>query len=132
MAVNLAILRPLVSPDMPRYTVHVHRAAGLLHASFKPRLATTPLRFANPLPPSAWIKSFHLQAVGDARHTKKDRQRGVPSPTHPDPVTKGRRAAGVDLLSNLQLCHKHRGLLGAATFSALDGGTQMLFFEGKP
>ncbi len=27
------------------------------------RLTTTPLRFANPSPPSGWIEDFHLQAV---------------------------------------------------------------------
>jgi hypothetical protein len=31
----------------------------------------TPLRFANPSPPSGWIEDFHLQAVDHARHTKK-------------------------------------------------------------
>ena len=34
------------------YPVLVHRLAPLLHASFRPRLATTPLRFANSSPPS--------------------------------------------------------------------------------
>jgi hypothetical protein len=43
----------------------------LLHASFRPRLATTPLRFANPSPPSGWMEDFHLQAVDHARHTEK-------------------------------------------------------------
>src|ERR1700758_327645 len=56
-------------PGRPRYPVLVHRAAVLLHASFRPRLATTPLRFANPSPPSGWIEDFHLQAVDHARHT---------------------------------------------------------------
>src|SRR5207253_10819906 len=51
------------------YPVLVHRRAPLLHASFRPRLATTPLRFANPSPPSGWIEDFHLQAVDHARHT---------------------------------------------------------------
>ena len=27
-----------------------------------------PLRFTNPSPPSGWVKDFHLQAVGHARH----------------------------------------------------------------
>jgi hypothetical protein len=31
----------------------------------------TPLRFANPSPPSGWIEDFHLQAVDHARHTRK-------------------------------------------------------------
>ena len=51
------------------YLVLVHRLALLLHASFRPRLTTTPLRFANPSPPSGWIEDFHLQAVEYARHT---------------------------------------------------------------
>jgi hypothetical protein len=69
MAVDFAIRISLVRPGRPRYPVFVHRAAALLHASFRPRLATTPLRFANPSPPSGWIKDFHLQAVDHARHT---------------------------------------------------------------
>ncbi|MGO8735186.1 MAG: hypothetical protein ACLQVM_20605, partial [Terriglobia bacterium] len=39
-------------------------------ASFRPRLTTTPLRFANPSPPSGWVEDFHLQAVEHARHTR--------------------------------------------------------------
>jgi len=35
----------------------------------------TPLRFANPSPPSGWIEDFHLQAVDHARHTEKTPQR---------------------------------------------------------
>jgi hypothetical protein len=31
----------------------------------------TPLRFANPSPPSGWIEDFHLQAVDHARHTEQ-------------------------------------------------------------
>jgi hypothetical protein len=30
----------------------------------------TPLRFANPSPPSGWVEDFHLQAVDHARHTR--------------------------------------------------------------
>jgi hypothetical protein len=47
----------------------VHRPAALLHASFRPHLAVTPLRFANPLPSSGWVKDFHLQAVVHTRRT---------------------------------------------------------------
>jgi hypothetical protein len=52
---DFAISSSLVRPGRPRYPIFVHRAAALLHASFRPRLATTPLRFANPSPPSGWI-----------------------------------------------------------------------------
>src|SRR5438094_8552187 len=70
MTVDFAITCSLVRPGRPRYPVLVHRAAALLRASFRLRLATTPLRFANPSPPSGWIEDFHLQAVVHARHTK--------------------------------------------------------------
>src|SRR5882672_1783938 len=71
MTVDFAIGCSLVRPGRPRYPVFVHRAAALLHAFFRPQLAMTPLRFANPSPPSGWIEDFHLQAVVHARHTKK-------------------------------------------------------------
>lgn len=71
MTLDFAITCPLVRPGRPRYPVLVHRAAALLHASFRPHLAMTPLRFANPSPPSGWIEDFHLQAVDHARHTNK-------------------------------------------------------------
>ena len=69
MTMDFAISCSLVRPGRPRYPVLVHRVAALLHASFRPHLATTPLRFANPSPPSGWIEDFHLQAVDHARHT---------------------------------------------------------------
>src|SRR3954467_1265931 len=71
MAMDFAISSSLVRPGRPRYPLLVHQAAALLHASFRPRLAATPLRFANPSPPSGWVEDFHLQAVDHARHTKK-------------------------------------------------------------
>ena len=74
MAADFAIIRSLVRPGRPRYPVLIHQTAALLHASFRPRLATTPLRFANPSPPSGWVEDFHLQAVDHARHTKKRRR----------------------------------------------------------
>jgi len=52
------------------YPVLVHRLAHLLHASFRPHLAATPLRFANPSPPSGRVGDSHPQAVEHARHTK--------------------------------------------------------------
>jgi hypothetical protein len=73
MAVDFAISGSLVRPGRPRDPVLVHRAAALLHASFRPHLAMTPLRFANPSPPSGWIEDFHLQAVDHARHTTTER-----------------------------------------------------------
>ena len=71
MTVDFAITCSLVRPGRPRYPVLVHRAAALLHASFRRNLAIPPLRFANPSPPSGWIEDFHLQAVDHARHTEK-------------------------------------------------------------
>src|SRR5207244_6547045 len=55
--------------------VFVHRLARLLHASFRPSVAGTPLRFAITSPPSGCEKDFHLRAVEHARHTKKGRSR---------------------------------------------------------
>src|ERR1035441_2337083 len=53
------------------YPVLVHRLASLLHAAFRPRLATTPLRFAITSPPSGCEGDLHPQAVKHARHTNK-------------------------------------------------------------
>ena len=39
MAVDFAVVSLLVRPGRPRYPVLVHRAAALLHASFRPHLA---------------------------------------------------------------------------------------------
>jgi hypothetical protein len=72
MTVDFAISCSLVRPGRPRYPVLVHRAADLLHAFFRPHLAMTPLRFANPSPSSGWVEDFHLQAVVHTRHTTKN------------------------------------------------------------
>jgi hypothetical protein len=48
-------------------------------ASFRPRLTTTPLHFANPSPPSGRVEDFHLQTVVHARHTMKG-PGGMPGP----------------------------------------------------
>ena len=69
MTMDFAIISSLVRPGRPRYSVFVHRAAALLHASLRPHLTMAPLRFANPSPPSGWIEDSHLQAVDHARHT---------------------------------------------------------------
>src|ERR1700692_3945428 len=71
MTVDFAITCSLVRPGRPRYPVFVHRVGALLHGFFRPPLAMTPSRFANPPPPSAWIEDFHLQAVVHTRHTGK-------------------------------------------------------------
>src|SRR5438132_12740819 len=51
--------------------VLVHRLVRLLHASFRPRLTATPLRFAITSPPSGCEGDFHPHAVEPARHTSK-------------------------------------------------------------
>src|SRR5262245_44638486 len=69
---DFAINCLLVRPGRPRYPVLVHRAAALLHASFRRHLTMPPLRFANPSPSSGWIEDFHLQAVDQcSAHNKK-------------------------------------------------------------
>jgi hypothetical protein len=46
MTVDFAITGSLVRPGRLSYSVLVHKAAALLHASFRYHLAMTPLRFA--------------------------------------------------------------------------------------
>src|SRR5690348_7081922 len=52
--------------------VLVHRLVRLLHASFRPSVAGTPLRFSITSPPSGCEGDFHPRAVEHARHTKKE------------------------------------------------------------
>src|SRR3954447_8479304 len=51
------------------YPISVRQVAASLHASFRPRLAVTPLRFARTSPPSGCAGDLHPQAVEHARHT---------------------------------------------------------------
>ena len=69
MDLGFASFGPLARCRRPRHPVLVHRLAPLLHASFRPRLTTAPLRFAITSPPSGCEEDFHLQAVDHARHT---------------------------------------------------------------
>ena len=112
MTVDFAIICSLVRPGRPRYPVLVHRAAALLHASFRPHLAVTPLRFANPSPPSGWIEDFHLQAVDHTRHTKRDPGLSVPGAKKgtwiggfSDSVPCDRSAPPVELVVQARLDH---------------------------
>jgi hypothetical protein len=68
---GFAICCPLARHRRPHHPVLVHRPACLLHASSRPHLAVTPLRFARPSPPSGWSEDFHLQAVEHPRRTTK-------------------------------------------------------------
>src|SRR5262249_21810892 len=96
MALDFATTCSLVRPGRPHYPVLVHRAAVLLHASFRRHLATTPLRFANPSPPSGWIEDFHLQAVDHARHNRdRGASRDASPPTPPDIRVRIRRFDGL-------------------------------------
>src|ERR1700730_5800424 len=84
MEMSFAIRCPLAPHRRPHYPVLVHRLAPLLHASFRPRLATTSLRFAITSPPSGCEEDLHLQAVDHARHTNRHRGSGHPlSPATP-------------------------------------------------
>jgi hypothetical protein len=51
--------------------VSVRQVAVWLHASFRRRLTTSPLRFASTSPPSGCAEDLHPQAVEHARHTSK-------------------------------------------------------------
>jgi hypothetical protein len=79
MEMGFAASCPLAQCRRPRHPVLVHRLAPLLHASFRHRLTTTPLRFAITSPPSGCEEDFHLQAVKHARHTRKRAARRLPS-----------------------------------------------------
>ena len=68
---GFAVLCQLAPHRRPHHPVLVHRLASLIHASFRPRLATTPLRFSSPSPPPGWAGDFHPQAVEHVRHTKQ-------------------------------------------------------------
>src|ERR1700758_2279923 len=68
---DFAVMCPLALHRRPLHPVLVHRLALLIHASFGPRLATTPLRFSSPSPPPGWAADLHPQAVEHVRHTQK-------------------------------------------------------------
>jgi hypothetical protein len=68
---GFAVLCQFAPHRRPPHPVLVHRLAPLIHASFRPRLATTPLRFSSPSPPPGWAGDFHPLAVEHVRHTKK-------------------------------------------------------------
>ena len=60
--------RPLLDMDFASIrlfcllAVRIRQVMTLFHTSFSPRLTTTPLRFANPSPPSGWVEDPNLQA----------------------------------------------------------------------
>jgi hypothetical protein len=51
----------------------IARSASLLRASFRPRPAARPLRFAITSPPSGCEEDLHLPAVDPAGHTKNEK-----------------------------------------------------------
>src|SRR2546425_4011037 len=92
---GFAVLCQLAPHRRPHHPVLVHRLAPLIHASFRPRLTTTPLRFSSPSPPPGWAGDFHPLAVEHVRHTeespgRKPRERllsdRVPQGRHPTPA----------------------------------------------
>src|SRR5437667_7583848 len=56
---GFAVVCQLAPHRRPHHPVLVHRLAPLIHASFRLRLATTPLRFSSPSPPPGWAGDFH-------------------------------------------------------------------------
>ena len=67
--------RPAKSASYPPL---VRRIAALLHASFGPRRAATPLRFAHPSPPSGWMEDLHPKALDRCVAHKKGAARRPP------------------------------------------------------
>ncbi len=90
---GFAVLCQLAPHRRPHHPVLVHRLAPLIHASFRPRLATTPLRFSSPSPPPDWAGDFHPQAVEHVRHTKHKARRS------PCPHSQHKRQFNLDLLA---------------------------------
>jgi hypothetical protein len=80
------LARPTVIASHP---ILVHRVAVSIHASFRPRLTTTPLRFTCPSPPSGWTGDLHPQANQHARHTCKKPSENMVSEGSRDPVMSG-------------------------------------------
>src|SRR5215472_13736748 len=68
---DFTITCSLVPHRRPLHPGPVHRLSLLIHASFRPRLTTTPLRFSSPSPPPGWTGDFHPLAVEHVRHTTK-------------------------------------------------------------
>src|SRR3954471_22011769 len=79
------------------YPVSVRQVAASLHASFRPRLAATPLRFARTSPPSGCAGDLHPQAVEHARHTTKPLRGRAPSATPSFPSLPGSRPLLTDV-----------------------------------
>ena len=61
---RVALGRAETRQPTPQVTPYPSRGA-----SFRRRLATTPLRLAHPSPPSGWVEDSHLQATKHVRHT---------------------------------------------------------------
>jgi hypothetical protein len=83
------------------YPVSVRRVAILLHASFRPRLTATPLRFANTSPPSGCAGDLHPQAVEHARHTTKPLRGGEERSVAHKPLASATRRIDSDFAPGL-------------------------------
>ena len=125
--------QPARPPPYASYPVLVHRLASLLYPSFKPRLTTSPLRFANPSPPSGRVEDLHLQAVKHARHTENSpgRQSWVMA-SNPKTVPKGRLKNGhlgaIEFPGEIYRPSSRSALLGVVSYlPAGCGGLQIKF-----
>src|ERR1051325_2626819 len=87
---------------MPYLRFFDHQRPCLLRAFFRPLVAETPLRFANPSPPSGWVKDFHLQVSVHTPHT-------------PQPPFQAARPAGKRVRSQDWLPHSERFRVLSAT-----------------
>src|SRR5438046_4566093 len=66
---------PLARHRMPSDPVLVHRLVRLLHASFRPSVAGTPLRFAMISPPSGCQGDLHPELSNMLETPKNDRRK---------------------------------------------------------
>ncbi|MGX1350598.1 hypothetical protein AB7M49_004174 [Bradyrhizobium elkanii] len=91
ITMDFAISCLLVRSGRPRYPVLIHRAAGLLHASFRPHLAMTPLRFANLRRHQAGYRTF-TSKLSNVLGTQQKSSGGYPPEAH-SPGTGGSEGA---------------------------------------
>ena len=72
--------QPTRPAPYPSYPAHAHRLTPSHHASFRPRLATTPFRFASASPPSGCRKGTLAHKLSNMLGTPKERGSGNPLP----------------------------------------------------
>ena len=84
---DFVVFGQLVPPGLP--TIRFLFVEPRLYSTLPSdgRLTVPPLRFANPSPPSSWIRDLHPQVVKHAWQTKKSRRGRTPEGIRPRRLT---------------------------------------------